>query len=121
VRTRQRGLSLLAVLVGGAVLILGAVLAMKILPAYFEFYNAKKLIIQIANERHNNPVDVRKSFDLKAGINDVHSIQSKDLDITKEGGVLVIAFAYRKEVPLFGNLGVYMDFAASAGPGAARD
>lgn len=120
-RAQERGLSLWSVMGGGIVLVLGAVLAMKILPPYLEFYNAKKLIVQIANERHNNPIDVRKSFDLKAGINDVVSIQSKDLDISKEGGVLVIRFEYRKEVPLFGNLGVYMDFAAEAAPGAARD
>jgi hypothetical protein len=28
---------------------------------------------------------------------------------------MVIGFAYRKEVPLFANVGVYMDFAASTG------
>ena len=27
---------------------------------------------------------------------------------------MVIAFAYRKEVPLFANLGVYIDFAANS-------
>jgi hypothetical protein len=27
---------------------------------------------------------------------------------------MVIAFAYRKEVPLFANLGMYIDFAANS-------
>jgi hypothetical protein len=27
---------------------------------------------------------------------------------------MVISFAYRKEVPLFANVGVYVDFAASS-------
>ena len=27
---------------------------------------------------------------------------------------MVIAFAYRKEVPLFGNVGLYIDFAATS-------
>ena len=33
---------------------------------------------------------------------------------------MVIAFAYRKEVPLFANLGVYIDFAASSKDQQAR-
>jgi len=28
----------------------------------------------------------------------------------------VISFAYRKEIPLFANLGVYLDFAANSKP-----
>ena len=36
--------------------------------------------------------------------------------LTKEGNEVVISFAYRKEVPLFSNLGLYVDFAASSKP-----
>jgi hypothetical protein len=34
--------------------------------------------------------------------------------VTKEGNEVVISFAYRKEVPLFANVGLYIDFAASS-------
>lgn len=113
-RNRQLGVSLTGLIIGAVILILAAVLGMKTLPAYLEFFSAKKLIAQIANERPATPTAARASFDLKASIDDITTIQSKDLEITKEGNEVLISFAYRKEVPLFGNVGLYMDFAADS-------
>jgi hypothetical protein len=41
-------------------------------------------------------------------------IGPKDLDITKEGNEVVISFAYPKRIPMFGNVNVVIDFAASS-------
>jgi hypothetical protein len=62
----------------------------------------------------STPQEIRRAFDSRATIDDITAIKAADLDITKEGNEIVISFAYRKEVPLFANLGVYMDFAASS-------
>jgi uncharacterized protein DUF4845 len=114
-RNRQRGVSLMGLIFGAVVLILLLLLAMKMLPPYLEFFTAKKHITQIAQEQRNGTVaDVRKAWQLKTAIEDVPSVSDKDLEVTKEGGEIVISFAYRKEVPLFVNVGVYMDFAASS-------
>lgn len=113
-RHKQLGLSLTALITGAIVLIFAALLAMKTVPSYIEYANAKKLIAQIARERPATPSDARRSFDLKASIDDVTSIQGKDLEITKEGNEIVISFAYRREIPLFGNVGLYLDFAADS-------
>jgi len=114
-RKQQRGITLTGLILSAVVLILAAVLGMKTLPAYLEFFSAKKLIIQIANEQRNSTVaDIRRAWDLKSSIDDVTTITSKDLEITKEGGQLVISFNYRKEVPLFANVGLYMDFRADS-------
>jgi hypothetical protein len=100
---------------GAVILILLLLLGMKMLPPYLEFFTAKKHITQIAQEQRNGTVaDVRKAWQLKTAIEDVPSVNDKDLEVTKEGGEIVISFAYRKEVPLFVNVGVYMDFAASS-------
>jgi branched-chain amino acid aminotransferase len=45
----------------------------------------------------------------------VDTVKANDLEITKEGNAIVISFAYRKEVPLFTNVGLYIDYAARAG------
>ena len=37
-----------------------------------------------------------------------------DLEITREGNQMVIAFAYRKEVTLFGPVGLYINYAANS-------
>ena len=113
-RKHQRGLTLTGLIVGAILLVLAALLAMKVAPPYLEFFNAKKLIAQIASEGKTSVGDIRQSFDLKSSVDDVTSIRSSDLEITKEGGEVIISFAYRKEVALFGNAGIYLDFAADS-------
>lgn len=113
-RKNQLGISLTGLIAGAVVLILGLLLAMKVLPPYLEYFNAKKLITQIASEGKTTVAEIRQSFDLKSSIDDVTSISSSDLEITKDGADVVISFAYRKEIPLFGNAGLYLDFAADS-------
>lgn len=114
-RNRQRGLSLMGLIFGAVILIFVLLLGMKTLPPYLEFFTAKKHITQIAQEQRAGTVgDVRRAWQLKTAIEDVPSVSDKDLEVTKDGGEIVISFAYRKEVPLFANVGVYMDFAASS-------
>ena len=113
-RNRQLGVTLTGLIVGAVILILVAITGMKTLPAYLEFFAAKKLITQIANERPPTPAEARRAWDLRQGIQDITTVNSKDLQVTKEGNTVVISFAYRKEVPLFGNVGIYMDFAADS-------
>lgn len=113
-RKLQSGITLTGLIVGAVVLVLAALLAMKVAPPYLEFFNAKKLITQIANEGKTSVPDIRQAFDLKSSIDDVTTVKGSDLEITKEGAEVVISFSYRKEIPLFGNAGIYLDFAADS-------
>lgn len=114
-RNRQLGVSLIGLIVGAVILIFVLLLGMKTLPPYLEFFTIKKLVTQIANEQRTGSVnDIKKAWQLKTAVENVESITEKDLEITKEGGEVVLAFAYRKEVPLFGNVGVYLDFAGTS-------
>ncbi len=111
----QRGLTLGGLIVTLLVLGIVALVAMKVVPAYMEFGTARNAIQAIARERSaTTPADVRRAFESRAAIDDINAVKPSDLEITKEGGEMVISFAYRKEVPLFANVGVYMDFAASS-------
>jgi hypothetical protein len=113
-RNRQLGLSLTALIFGAILAILAALLGMKLAPPYMQYFTAKKLITQVANEGSTSVMDMRRSFELKSAIDDVGSLKPSDLEITKEGGEVVISFAYRKEIPLFANIGLYLEFAASS-------
>ena len=114
-RNRQLGVSLTGLIIGAVILIFVLLLGMKMFPPYLEFFTAKKLITQIANEQRSGSVnDIKKAWQLKTAVENVESINERDLEITKEGGEIVISFAYRKEVPLFANVGVYLDFAANS-------
>jgi hypothetical protein len=112
--SRQRGLSLLGLVIVVFIAIFVAVLAMKLVPAYIEFYTAKGAIEKIARGGGASVSEIRKSFDNRATIDDINVIKGQDLEITKQGNEVVISFAYRKEVPLFSNVGVYIEFAADS-------
>jgi hypothetical protein len=112
---RPRGVTLSGLALWLFILVVLALFGMKVIPAYMEYGTAKNAINAIARDRQaSTPQEVRRAFDARAQIDDITAIKSSDLDITKDASGVVIAFAYRKEVPLFANLGMYIDFAANS-------
>jgi hypothetical protein len=114
-RRSQLGIGLGGLLVAAFILIVVALLGMKLAPSYIEFFAVKKAVNALASERTGaSPAEIRRSFDQRAIVDDITSIKGADLEITKDGGTVVITAAYRKEIPLFANVGVYIDFAATS-------
>lgn len=114
-RRYQTGVSLGGLMVGLVVLIVLALGGMKLAPAYMEFGSAKKAVVGVAQEKGGASVaEIRKAFDARAQIDDVNAVKAADLEITKDGGEVVISFAYRKEIPLFKNIGLFIDFQGSS-------
>jgi hypothetical protein len=114
---KQTGVTLSGLLISLVILIVLGLLGLKVIPAYIEFYTAKKAIVAISFEAKGGGGGVgelRKAFDRRAAVDTIEVVAGKDLEITKEGNDVVISFSYRKEVPLFANLGLYFDFAASS-------
>jgi Tfp pilus assembly protein PilE len=113
---KQQGVSLGGLLVVMFIVVIVGIMSLKLIPGYIEYAKAKAAIEAIAADRTRNTsvAEVRKAFDARATIDDITVPNAKDLEITKEGGNVVISFAYRKEFPLFANVGLYVDFAASS-------
>lgn len=113
---RQRGVSMGGLLVGAAIFIVLALLGMKIAPAYLEYSAVKKAVTGIVQggEAKGTVNDIRRAFDRRAQVDDIAVITSQDLDISKEGGDVVISFAYPKKIPLFSNVSLYIDFAGNS-------
>jgi len=111
----QQGATLLGMVVVGIIVVFVAILGLKIAPAYIEFYTVKKAIVAIAQSNSRSTVaEVRYAFQLRSAIDNIDVIGAKDLDVTKEGNEVVISVAYPKRIPLFGNVNVVIDFAASS-------
>ena len=113
----QRGLSLNTLMLGGMVLALISLLAMKALPPWMEYGNLVKAVKGTASDaglKDASVAKVREAFARRADMDDVKSVTAQDLDITKEGGELVISFKYEKKVPLFANVSLLFDFEGSS-------
>jgi Domain of unknown function (DUF4845) len=116
-RARQTGITLLGLIMGSFVLVLVALLAMRLAPSYIEYFAIKKAVVGIGKEsagRDTSANDIRRSFDNRSAIDDFQSVKGTDLDITKQGNGYLITAQYRREVPLFANIGVYIDFNVSS-------
>jgi Tfp pilus assembly major pilin PilA len=111
----QRGVTLVGMVVICIAIVIVAIGGLKIAPAYIEYYKVKKAVVAIAQANRGGTVgDVRRAFELRQAIDDIDVIGPKDLDITKEGNDVVVSAAYAKRIPLFGNVNVVIDFAASS-------
>jgi hypothetical protein len=121
-RNKQRGVSFLVVFLIGVVLALAAVGAMKVLPAYTEFQTAKKAIVGVAGSegRTGSVSEIRKAFDRRAVIDNITAVTGAELEVGKDGGEIVISFAYSKKIPLFSNVSLVIDFAASTAAGTDK-
>lgn len=114
---RQTGLSMTTLLLVVVIAVIGALGGLKIAPAYLEYYSVKKAIAAIVTSgelRSATVADVRKAFDKRAQIDNITVVGGPDLDITKEGGDIVISFAYPKKVELFKNISLLIEFSGSS-------
>ncbi len=108
----QKGMSVIGIIVILVVIGIVAVLGLKTVPPYIEYFQIKKAVSGIAasGETRGTVADVRKAFDRRAQIDDIQAIGSADLEITKEGSELVIAFSYPKKVHLFSQVNLLFEF-----------
>jgi len=113
-RKKQLGVSLGGLMVAAVIVIVFAMVGMKLAPSYIEFFAVKKAVNAVAGEVHGGGavVEIRKAFDRYATIDDINSVKGSDLEVTKDASGVVVSVAYRKEIPLVANIGVYIDFSA---------
>jgi len=116
-RNGQRGVSIMGLLTVLVIAIVLALFAMKIIPSFMEFRTAKAAIEAISKQAQS-PGDVRRLFENRAAIDDIQTLKPTDLEITRDGNQVVIAFAYRKEIKLFGPVGLVIDYVANTKGGS---
>ena len=113
-RKQQYGVSIMGLLIALVLVIVLALFGMKVIPSVMEYRTAKGAIQAVARSGATSPQDVRRAFENRATIDNISSVRPQDLEITREGNQVVIGFAYRKEIPLFTGVGLYLDFAANS-------
>jgi len=112
---KQRGVAISGLLFWGILIGLVAILAVKASPALIEYYKIKKSVVATAGNSSGRTVaEIRRIFDNYAIIDHIESVTPADLEISKEGGAVVIEFSYEKRVPLFANVSLLFEFSGSS-------
>jgi Domain of unknown function (DUF4845) len=112
-RKNQAGLSLIGLLFVGLLVVFLLMIGFKLVPAVTEYFAIERAINKIRNEASTVP-EIRAAFDRHALIDDIKSINSKDLDITKESDKIVISYAYQYNVPIMERVRLVIDFSGTS-------
>ena len=111
----QRGIALTSMIFWGIVLAIIAMLAVKVMPEVVDYYKIKKSIKSTAiNSSGKTVPEIRSIYSKYAEVENIQQITPADLDITKEGGDVVITFAYERRIPLIYNVSLLINFQGSS-------
>ena len=114
---KQRGLSFSGFIFGAVILVLAITTGMKLIPAYMQDAKIGNLFTVIANDpemQKASPREIRQSFSKRASIDSITAINVEDIEITSNGGRLVLSASYAVKIPLAGNVSLYLDFSPTS-------
>ncbi|HEX4333821.1 MAG TPA: DUF4845 domain-containing protein [Usitatibacter sp.] len=112
---QQRGVSLVNLIITLAVLGFLAIMGAKLLPAYIEYFKVKKIFatMESSGDTKGTVGEIRRSFQRRNVIEDVHSVSEQDIEISKEGGETVLTANWSTKVPLVNNISACLDFSVT--------
>jgi Domain of unknown function (DUF4845) len=121
-KKKQLGVTLTGLMVSSVIIAILALLGLKVVPEYMEYGKVLSAIKKIGNNSNasTSVADVRKAYDRQADVDYISAVKGEDLDVSKDGGVIVISFAYEKRVPLVANVSLLLDFEGSS-QGSSKD
>lgn len=114
---KQRGLTLSGLMLWGILIVVLVMLGLKVGPAYMEYYTIQKTFKTIVSEpgmRNAQRSEIERAFASRAAIDNIHSVAPTDIEVSKDGGNLVLSASYSARIPLFGNASACLDFTPSS-------
>lgn len=119
---RQRGMTMLGIIV--VIVVVGAWVyaGIRLAPKYLEYMRVASTLEKVRDEYDSNPGStefmLRKAVERHFDIEMVEVITADDIDIKKEGGTFTMRAAYEDTVPLAGNVSFLVEFDKSVTVGA---
>ena len=115
---QQRGVTFGGFIMVLVLLVVVAILAMKLIPAYLENAKIQKSFESIVRDQSMKTAtiaEIRDSFYKRANVMDnVTTVSSADIEVSKEGAVLTLSATYNVKVPLAGNVNLLIEFKPTA-------
>ena len=110
-RARQRGMTLFGLLFWAVMVGFGAYVAVRVLPTVNEYVTIKRAVEKIAETQPATVAEVRQAFEKQRELEfSISAVTGKDLQVTKEHDRVVVAFAYDKEIPIYGPVFILLKY-----------
>jgi Domain of unknown function (DUF4845) len=112
-RFHQRGATFIGMVIIVAILGAGLYAGIRLTPIYLEYLAVVRALDQTAKESNGNPTspaELRNALDRRWTIEDIKSVQPKEIEIKKDGNGYSMRAWYRAEAPFIANVSLAVDF-----------
>jgi type IV secretory pathway TrbF-like protein len=109
----QRGATFLGMVIIAAILGCAVYAGIRLIPLYFEYMAIARAMEQTAKEEKGSPTspqEIRNALDRRWTIEDIKSIDPKEIEVKKNGNGYTMHAAYRAETPFVANVSLVVDF-----------
>jgi len=114
----QRGVTFIGMVFIAGLIVFGAIIGLKLIPAYIEYATVVNHLREIARSpdaRGASPKEIQTMFNKRAQIDAIEAVKGDDIEVDKEGDQVILRAAYSTKIKLFGNLNACIDFVATSG------
>lgn len=113
---RQQGLSLISVLIVGALVSFLLLVGFRTVPVISEYLALQRAVRMLAQEGDNgvSTLELRRIFNQRAGMDNISSVSGVDLVITREGGKTQVSVDYDSKVPVAGRVSLLFELHVSS-------
>ena len=111
-RHRQLGITFIGMLFIIVLVGLPVYAAIRLVPVYLNYMSVSRTMESLKTEFKGapDPGGIRRSLDKHWQIDDTTGILTKDIEITKDNGVVTVHAAYDDRVPYIGNVSLVVSF-----------
>ena len=116
-KSKQQGMTMIGVIFVAGMIVFVAIIALKLIPSYIEYATIQSHLRDLArapDTRGASARDIISAFNRRAQIDNISTVDGRDIDIAKEGGEVVLTIEYSKRIPLVGNISACIDFEANS-------
>lgn len=111
----QKGFTLITLLFMLALAVFVAMVAFKTVPAYMDYFTVKNSLENLLKEEQTQSNEaIRSSFDKRMNVNFIQDISARDLEISKDEGMLTLSVAISRKEHLVGGISLCVDLEATA-------
>ncbi len=121
-RRREGGVTVLGALILIAFIGLFLYAGIRLTPAYLEYMNVSKALNSLATQvdASATPDQIRRALEKQFDIDDVRSLDWRDIELSKSGGTWTVHAAYDAHAPYISNVSFAVHFEKTVTVGPSR-
>jgi hypothetical protein len=112
-RSQQRGATALGMLTILAILGLALYAVIRLVPVYLEYFEVVRAMEKVAKEvdaAATNAAEIHRSLEKSWEIEDIKTLDYKDIEVRKVGSTLEMTAEYQATVPFIANVSLVANF-----------